>query len=337
MNAMKTKPTLTVALSNHRPEIIPLAVGTMRRHALIVLEEPPAAEFVAMLAGDIPVDDYLLGVDTEYPEFGRRMCRVLQALHRKGFHVVQVEPFLEKLIRIHERLGDGLRPSDLETDSDLWPVYEAERQATRALIRFYEAAAKGDFEDLLSSVKAFARKDAERFVLRDRLRAQAIAVAAVGYDNVYVEAGQMHVGLAQAIRRVVGARFRVTPDFLLSEVMSSMGGPGSLFGPGDILTLLYRFNPGFDGPLANLLAARALVQNKIITKEEIADEAEDFPHTRDEVEANRLVRNLSLADCRRLLPAISTIGAPKARRLVGETAGQTGGLNLPASPYGSKQ
>lgn len=318
MNALKTKPMLTVALSNHRPEIVPIAVGTMRRHTLIVLEEPPAAEFAAMLAGDIPVDDYLMGVDTEYPEFGRRMCRALQALHREGFHVLQVEPFLERLIRIHERLVDGMRPSDLEKDSGLWPVYRVERQTTKALIRFYEAAAAGDFDYLLAAVKAFAREDARRFELRDRLRAEGIAEAAAGFDRVYVEAGQMHVGLAQAIRRVVGERFRVTSDFLLSEVVSSLGGPGSLFGPGDILTLLYRFNPGYDGPPADLLAARALVQNKILTKEEVVDDAGGFPHTSDEVETAGLVRKLSLADCRRLLPLIKRMDTRSSRRMVAE-------------------
>jgi hypothetical protein len=67
--------------------------------------------------------------------------------------------FFCELIQIHERLGGGLRPADLQGDPCLWAVYEAERRATGALIGFYEAAAAGDFEALLRAVKTFARED----------------------------------------------------------------------------------------------------------------------------------------------------------------------------------
>ena len=70
---------LTVFLGPHRSEIISLAAAHMRRHAVIVLEEPPDDAFGPMLNGEISIDDYVMGTDTEYPEFSRRMCRTCAA------------------------------------------------------------------------------------------------------------------------------------------------------------------------------------------------------------------------------------------------------------------
>ena len=52
--------TLTIVFSSHRPETLPLAERVMAEHDHIVIEEPPTPEFSRMLAGTLPVDDYLL-------------------------------------------------------------------------------------------------------------------------------------------------------------------------------------------------------------------------------------------------------------------------------------
>ena len=236
----------TVALSNHRTEIIPLAVAKMVRCETVVLEEPPEANFGAMLTGDVAIDDYVMGIDTEYPSFSRAMCRALRKLYDQGIRIVQVEPYLARLTEIHERLGEGARPEELRPDPRLWPVYQMERETTQTLMAFYKAFTVGDFNRMLAAVKRFARVDAQRFYMRDRLRAQKIAALATG-KRIYVEAGQMHVGLVSLLRRRVKGWATVTADYLVSAALSSCARPKVLFGPGDVLTLLYIFNPRFDG------------------------------------------------------------------------------------------
>lgn len=307
---------ITVGLSHHRPEMIPLCIDKMHRHDAIILEEPPDDGFGPMLAGDHAIEEYVMGVDTEYPEFSRRMCQALRSLYREGKVIIQIEPYLEGLLRIHERFGQGLLPADIESDRSLCPIYRAEREATGALIGFYEAASKGDFGATLSAVKAFARRDAHRFLLRDDMRAESIAAVAAAYPGIYVEAGQMHVGLAGAIRRRVGGQALVSANYLMSEALKMIGGRGCLFAPGDILTLLYYFNPSFDAPIANLFAARALIQNKIVAKVETRSALHEFPHTRDELETIHIVEKLTLEECRQLLPVIAQMDTNKARRFV---------------------
>ena len=53
-------------------------------------------------------------------------------------------------------------------------MYLAERNATKALLDYYQIAVTGSFEETVAAVKQFARMDAARFRLRDSLRAQEI-------------------------------------------------------------------------------------------------------------------------------------------------------------------
>ncbi len=75
---------MTLGLSLHRPEMIPLIAERMRRHDAIFLEEPPATGFELMLAGALAVDDYLRPLDVEYPAFSRNMCYLLRELKADG-------------------------------------------------------------------------------------------------------------------------------------------------------------------------------------------------------------------------------------------------------------
>jgi hypothetical protein len=312
-----TMKTVTIGLSTHRCEIIPLAVSRMRQNDVIILEEPPGHAFDLMLSGNLGISDYLLEIETEYPDFSRQMCEALRQLRHEGYLILQVEPYLERLLRIHDRFSEGQTPADLKDDRLLWPVYEMERRATRALIEFYHASAEGSFETQLAAVKRFAKLDAQRFVMRDRLRADTIAGLIENGQPVYVEAGQMHVGLAQMLRQRLPGPSKVTTDFLVADIIKAWPGPSPIFGPGDLLTLIYRFNPEFDGPLANLFIARALVQNKLITKTEILDTTDAFPHTRDEAESINLVQQLSIEACEHLLSIIGKMTTSEARRAVG--------------------
>jgi hypothetical protein len=125
---------VTIGLSVHRPEMMPLISDLMQRHDALFLEEPPAGNFRQMLQGSVSVDDYLMSLDVEYPEFSQRMCCLLRELHAKGKKIFQVEPFIESLLAIHDFFTKGYEPGELKKNSLQHPVYLAERNATNALL-----------------------------------------------------------------------------------------------------------------------------------------------------------------------------------------------------------
>ena len=180
---------ITLGLSEHRPEMIPLIESAMQQHQAILLEEPADEGFKHMLTGELGVEDYLRGIDVEYPEFSRGMCYLLRKLRTAGKDILQVEPYLEILLGIHAYFTEGHGPDNLARDSIQYPVFLAERNATRMLISFYNISMSASFEDTIEAVKRFARADAARFRLRDSLRAQAVASLAQEFSSVYVEAG----------------------------------------------------------------------------------------------------------------------------------------------------
>lgn len=310
-------PHVTVAFSTHRPETLPLWAEIASRHEAIVLEEPPDPRFASMLEGELAVEAYLLPLDLEYPEYSRGLCGLLRDLHRRGHRLYQVEPFLEALVAIHERLADGETPAAVAADPRLGPVYAAERSATGRLLEFYEAAARGGFDDLLAAVHRFARADADRFRLRDRMRAEAAAALAAGHAHLLIEAGEIHQLLWREVRRLLSGPCRVQRRFLLTPVYRARAQRPHLFGPGDLLTLRYIFRPDRPGtPQDDHLAAAALVYNKLLAKEEMVSAPGDYPHTRNEIETIGFVRRLSFEQCRRLLTDIGGAGTRAAQRIL---------------------
>jgi hypothetical protein len=158
---------ITLGFSVHRPEMVPLTIDLMQRHDALFLGEPPSADFNDMLQGADSVNDYLMPLDVEYPEFSRRMCYRLHKLHTEKKVIVQVEPFLEVLLGIHDFFAEGHIPDDIRKDVIEYPVYLAERNATGALLAYYLTAVLGSFEETLAGIIKFARLDAARFRLRD--------------------------------------------------------------------------------------------------------------------------------------------------------------------------
>jgi len=307
---------VTLVYSTHRPETLSKASELMTRYDAIILEEPETAGFQEMLDGELPVEDYLADQDLEYPHFSRQSCRMLQRLYRKGKTILQIEPFLDRLLRIHDFFADGGSPALLDEDSPLVPVYEVEKDATGSLIRFYRTAVSGSFENTVESVKAFSRDDAKRFILRDRLRAEALAPVAEKYPSVYIEAGVMHVRLWNELRCYLPKTARLDSIHLMGSVNRSIWQRRHTFGPGDLLTILYIYHPGYNDARADLLAARSLIYSKIIEKEEMVPSGEPYPHIRNEVDSIRLVSRLGLADCRKLYPRIRLVRTSKARSIV---------------------
>ncbi len=308
--------SVTLVLANHRPETIPLARQLMATHDTIFLEEPPNKRFAHMLDGKISIDAYLEDQALEYPEFSRQMAMVLRECHHAGTRLVQVEPFIGLLLSIHDRFANGARPQDLPEGTDIYRVYQAERLATKALIDFYHASGQDHFEDTINAVKRFARADAQRFALRDRMRARAMAALLKQSGKSYIEAGQIHYPLWCELRRRLPADLPIRVHFLMSRAVRELGYRSHLYGPGDLLTLYFRFHPQGRYPVEDLLAARALIYNKLILKEEIADDSGNYPHTRDELEVGRVSDRLSLDDCRRLYPWVRRASTTESREIV---------------------
>jgi hypothetical protein len=321
MDGMKR---ITTGFCLHRPEMVPVMSRVMEEHDVIFLEEPPADGFADMLNSTLDVDEYLMPMDLEYPEFSRRMCHVAQDLHARGKRLIQVEPFIEALLSIHEFLVQENRPEDLAPNSLMQFVYQAEKNATGALLTYYRTAMSGTFEQTLAAVRQFARADAARFRLRDSLRAQEIARQAGGHRSIFVEAGMIHFYLWQQLWRKLRGVFRVQPVFLDRAALQQPDLHHHTYSPGDQLTLAYIFRPGLsNGKWESLMAARAIVYSKIVQKEENHGDSTAFFHLTDEIDCIRTVRMLSVRDCLTLYPLIRHAGSANARLAVADYVSKT--------------
>ncbi|MDX1707867.1 MAG: hypothetical protein R3274_04660 [Desulfobacterales bacterium] len=308
---------ITIGFSIHRPEVVDLIADLMKGHEAIYLEEPPQPEFQDMLAGALPVDDYLMSVDIEYPIFSRRMCQLMRKFYDDGTKIVQVEPFLQHLLDVHDFFSRGHRPEELKPDTLQHQVYVAERDATKALLKFYETVIDGSFDAAVSAVMRFARADAARFRLRDALRAGALSTELTPYASAYVEAGSIHYGLYQQLKKKLPAEVRVKPVFIDHQALKIIGRRGHLYGPGDQLTLRYILDPNSKNTdLEKRLAARSLVYTKLVEKEELSADLATFPHVRNEFACIQAVQQLTLADCHRLFPLIRLSKSVTARYVV---------------------
>jgi hypothetical protein len=204
----------TLVLANHRPETLPLVRRLMAVHDTIILEEPPDKRFEPMLDGEVPIDAYLEDQELEYPEFSQRMALILRERRQAGTRLVQVEPFIDLLLSIHDRFANGEGPRDLPADTDLCRVYQAEHLATKALIDFYQESGRDDFDATVDALKRFARADARRFALRDQMRAEAMVDLVQHSGKAYIEAGQIHYPLWHELRRRLPAGFPLRVHFL---------------------------------------------------------------------------------------------------------------------------
>jgi len=122
-----------------------------------------------VLNGTIDIKEHLLELDVGYPAFTAGQYRLLQEFHRSGKQIRQIEPYLEELLRIQYFLADDHDPEEIEPGTVAHSVYLAERDATGALIDYYKEVRGDNFLKILSTMNAFAKADAARFVLRDAL------------------------------------------------------------------------------------------------------------------------------------------------------------------------
>jgi len=322
---------VTLGLSSHRTEVLPLAEPLMRSHDLVVLEEPRLPGFREMLEGSWTIDRYLEENAFEFPVFTRRSCELLRQLHGDGIAVVQVEPYLEELGAIYDFFDGGGKPEQIRDRTLRRSVYETERRWTGSLMRHYWSAPAADFRVVVAALKAFARQDAARGLLRDRLRAEKIAELTGRHRRIYVEAGYLHVTLRRELRTLLGKRAVVRSRLLLEPVARRLCGRPHVLLPGDRLVIRVTFQPGFDGECADLLAARALVLLKIEPKEEYIALEGAFPHTEKELELLRLVDCLSFDDCGTLFERIRHAGTAEAEAVVRDYAASQPPVTYPVT------
>ena len=215
--------------------------------------------------------------------------------------------------------AEGHRPKELNKSSVQYPVYLAERNATGALLAYYQIVMSGSFEASIEAIKQFARLDAARFRLRNSLRAQALAPLIKEYPSTFIEAGVIHYPLWRLLRRRVPPYHRVQLIFIADAALHTLGKKGHLFGPGDLLTLMYIFHPTVAQPKREaLLAARSLIYSKLVAKEELTENLNSLPHLRDELACIQIARRLSTDDCRRLFPLVRGATSSDARQIVAE-------------------
>jgi hypothetical protein len=309
---------VTIGFSSHHVETLPYIREQMECHPVTVLEEPPAPQFPAMLEGILPVAEYLAEQDSGFPEFDRVMCDLLRELHGKGRRFIQVEPYLESLLEIHELFAAGKTSRDLAPFPRLLEVYAAEKLATGALIAYYAASVKAPFDQVVEAVKRFTQANVKRLQVRERLRAQAIGAIVNDCQSVFIEAGYIHYPLYHYLRRELGPTRKIRIVFLLGPVVRKLGAKRRNLGPGDLLTFLYTFHPNLNQPTADLLAARSVISAKLIQKEELLPGPTLAPHSEDQRQINQMVDRLTFQDCGKLFDQIRFARREPALQLVAE-------------------
>jgi hypothetical protein len=295
---------------------LPFAEKAMEGFGGVALEEPHTPGFEEMLSGELDIEQYLQLTDYEFPEYSRRSCELLRRLYAGGTAVYQVDPFMDELVRIHEFFAEGGTPQELKEGTPTRAVYECERMWTGRLIGFYERSMRAGFDGLVRAVQAFAAADAEKGRMRDQMRAERLIELLPDLGSLYVEAGYIHFALFRELMRRIPSGWRLRPVHIMESVSRPLCGRRRPLGPGDVLTLLYTCRPGYAGNRDEVLAARSLVYNKMIEKEEMSAESADYPHLRDECEVVRTVGALTYEQCRRIYERVRRLPTREARSAV---------------------
>ncbi|PMP95088.1 MAG: hypothetical protein C0169_05765 [Thermodesulfobacterium geofontis] len=309
---------ITVGFSPHRIETLYFAKNLMKEHDIIILEEPYNENFYAFLEDKISLEKYLETNDFWFPEFVKIASLILKNFYKQGKKIFQIEPYLERVLLIQSKLAKKENLEELLKDPELKEVYQVEHKAVGRLLEFYEISLKEDFLEIVSAVKIFSKADAERFRLRDKLRAKAILKILPEKGKIYIEAGTIHIYFKKLLHIYAGKSWKIIHKFLLEDYLRPITGKPWIFPPGELLTLRYILKRKENSQIENLLAARSLIYIKIIPKEELMPSPKDpFPHAKRELKAIQMVNMLSFEDCAKLYKEIFFIKKPdKAQKIV---------------------
>lgn len=320
---------ITICYSTHRPETLGLTTRIMREYDLILLEEPVHPDFSNILNGTIELEEYVLELDAGYPAFTLGQYRLLQELHALGKEILQVEPYLDHLLNIQFFLAEDHSPDEIQVNTVSHSVYCAERAATGLLIDYYKTVQGSDFELILSTMNSFAQADAARFVLRDSLRAERIVELVIPGKTMYIEAGSIHLLLYTLLRQKLPQDLHLRLHSIDKEAIKILHLRGSIFSPGDQLTLMYIYGRKVRQVTWQLLCAQSLIYSKIIQKEELWDDGIQFPHTENEITSITAVKQLAIEDCRVLFQQIRRLSSEDAADVVENSLKRRGLMKNP--------
>jgi hypothetical protein len=226
-------------------------------------------------------------------------------------------------MHIYAMFFDGKSPADVEQIPALRKVYETEKRATAALLNLYEHSMRAPFPFLLEKVRQFAKADAEKFRLRDSLRAKVIAeVFKKEHKSIFVETGSIHVYLERELKRKLKRICRIDTVNLLEKHIQCLTGKRTFFPPGDLLTIHYILEKKEDRRLETLLAARSLIYIKLLKKEEMSpSENSRMPHLEDKIGVTALVGDLAVDECSVLFRKIRFLKREQALEIMREYRG----------------
>ncbi|MBS3779037.1 MAG: hypothetical protein KGY41_01440 [Desulfovermiculus sp.] len=314
--------SLCLGYTSYRLETLPFIRPMMQKFECIVLEEPSTPGFTEMLSQELDIDEYLLLTDFGFPSFAHSQCQLLQEMHAQGKNVLQVEPFLQELVRIHEFFASGGTPSEIKAGTQTSEVYDLERTWTARLLAFYRQAHNKDFSQTVAAVKDFARIDALKGRLRDEMRAQELQNIFELYPNIYVEAGYIHFALLRELYHLLPDQTGLTTFYSQEGYFRPRIGRRQIMGPGDVLTLIYTWRPEYHGLRTDLLAAQSLIYNKVVETQEIENNTDACPHAEDEIQAIRLARSLDYEQCASLYEKIRSLSTQAARETARDWLGR---------------
>ncbi len=262
---------MKVVFSSHRVENLPFIEYEFQKADVIVLEEPRNDLFYDVLENKMSVEEYVKNVSTQFPLYTSELLKLLRKLSDR--EIYQIEPYLEEVEKLrYTNTGDE-------------KVREMERKVNLAYIDYTESFIKSDFDEIVQKVIDFAKADAERFIMRDRMRAEAIDFE----GDVVVEAGLMHTKLAE----LLDADTVIVPQLIARELGTEYLDP-----PGNVLTRAFIYGEDAD---FSLLAARSLVFVTLVEKKEMMPDSVDrYPHFIHEQKLVRFVNRLDYEKCRKI-------------------------------------
>ncbi len=286
-----------VLFTSHRVEMLPHFEEEAKKRDVIIIEEPKDDQFRKMLSGEISIDNYVRTLDTSFPIYSKHQCEILRKLHGLGKRIYQVEPYLEIIEVIHRAIERG-EFEKLPKEGRIAEVIDAERKANLAWLDYQEAFLRKDFDALVDATVRFTKADAERFKVRDRMRAEEIAkVLEVESGGVLIEAGQIHLLLPRYLEEL---GFEVS-TLNLPEMVAKKLGIKLYPNPGNELTKKFMLGENIDEETAKIMAARGIIYISLIPKDEmLPTEDNPYPHLVEENKIAKAVSKLSYEGCKRL-------------------------------------
>ena len=288
---------MEILFTSHRVEMLPHFEKIAEDFEVIIIEEPKDKRFQEMLEGKISVDDYVRSIDTSFPLYSKHQCEVLRRLHKMGKRIHQADPYLEVIEMIREAVERG-EFENLPKDERIELVRKTEREANLAWLDYQEAFLRRDFDELVDATVRFTKADAERFRVRDRMRAEEIARLLEDIKgNVLIEAGQIHVLLPKYLEDL---DFEVSTINLPETIARNLG--IELYpNPGNELTKKFMLREDVDEDEAKLMAARGIIYISLIPKDEMLPSNENpYPHLVEENKIAKAVSKLSYEGCKRI-------------------------------------